>query len=84
MTFEAFDPLGISLGLIGAFVLGDGTDTGQTACLILIAIPAYGDAGSRPNGTRDTKNRSTKSEEQKNDERTATVARVGVTIPGNP
>jgi hypothetical protein len=31
VTFEAFDPLGISLGLIGPFVLGDGMDTGQTA-----------------------------------------------------
>jgi PEP-CTERM motif len=31
VTFEAFDPLGVSLGLIGPFLLGDGVDTGQTA-----------------------------------------------------
>jgi PEP-CTERM motif len=31
VTFEAFGPLGISLGSIGPFVLGDGMDTGQTA-----------------------------------------------------
>jgi PEP-CTERM motif len=31
VTFEAFGPLGVSLGLVGPFVLGEGTDTGQTA-----------------------------------------------------
>ena len=30
VSFEAFDPLGASLGLIGPFALGDGTDQGQT------------------------------------------------------
>jgi PEP-CTERM motif len=29
--FEAFGPLGASLGLLGPFTLGDGTDQGQTA-----------------------------------------------------
>lgn len=31
VSFEAFGPGGVSLGLLGPFVLGDGLDTGQTA-----------------------------------------------------
>jgi hypothetical protein len=31
VSFEAFDPLGVSLGLIGPFTLGDGTTFGGTA-----------------------------------------------------
>jgi hypothetical protein len=31
VSFEAFDALGVSLGLIGPFALGDGSDVGQTA-----------------------------------------------------
>ena len=31
VSFEAFGPLGVSLGVLGPFLLGDGTDQGQTA-----------------------------------------------------
>jgi hypothetical protein len=31
VTFEAFDPFGSSLGFLGPFTLGDGSDLGQTA-----------------------------------------------------